>query len=331
MIMATIQENINTLSNIKADIKAAIIEKGVDAGDNITEYGDKILQISGGIDDIDYLCFEAVEDSAISLSVFGTPISTNFEYSFNKKDWTTWDFNNIDILAGNKLYLRGDNPNGIVNNTTFSDYIIFNGAGKINLSGNILTMFDKTGAMKECPLDRTFYQMFMNNNALYDCSKLYFPMNVLPDRCMHSMFRACENLVWAPEIHATTCIDYYSLIRTFSECVNLIYAPSKYPKEIENTTGCFQNSFADCTSLKEAPYLPSTTLVTGCYNNMFSGCTSLQYIKAEFTTAPSTTYCNAWVSRVPSTGCFIKAKDASWTTKNTYACPTGWTLITSVS
>jgi hypothetical protein len=33
--------------------------------------------------------------------------------------------------------------------------------------------------------------------------------------------------------------------------------------------------FSGCTSLKEAPELPATTLTVGCYEGMFNGCTSL--------------------------------------------------------
>lgn len=83
--------------------------------------------------------------------------------------------------------------------------------------------------------------------------------------------------------------------------------------------------------MKKAPYLPAKTLVTGCYTDLFFGCSSLQYIKADFTTAPTISVTNGWVNSVASTGCFIKAKDATWTTKGTSACPSGWTLITSAS
>lgn len=98
--MATIDENITTLAQIKADIKEAINNKGVEAGDDITVYGDKIREISGGGDDVDYLCFEAIEDSAISLTVYGNA-HPKFEYSFDKETWTMLDYeDNIDVLEG---------------------------------------------------------------------------------------------------------------------------------------------------------------------------------------------------------------------------------------
>ena len=46
------------------------------------------------------------------------------------------------------------------------------------------------------------------------------------------------------------------------------------------TNNCYQNMFAGCYALTQAPALPATTLANFCYQYMFSGCTSL-------TTAPA--------------------------------------------
>ena len=64
---------------------------------------------------------------------------------------------------------------------------------------------------------------------------------------------------------------------------------------------------------------------------MFSGCTSLNYVKAMFTSTPSTAS-NAptynWLYNVSSTGTFIKNSNATWNATGTYAVPSGWTLLT---
>ena len=39
---------------------------------------------------------------------------------------------------------------------------------------------------------------------------------------------------------------------------------------------CYSSMFSGCTSLKQAPVLPATTLANHCYRSMFSGCTSLK-------------------------------------------------------
>ena len=62
---------------------------------------------------IDYLCFEAIEaGSTIALS--NTSISPNIEYSRDKNTWTTWDYSALSLQnIGDKIYMRGSNPNGI--------------------------------------------------------------------------------------------------------------------------------------------------------------------------------------------------------------------------
>ena len=93
---------------------------------------------------------------------------------------------------------------------------------------------------------------------------------------------------------------------------------------------CYQQMFYECTSLKTAPILPATTLVSNCYNSMFWGCTILNYIKAMFTTAPSTSYMFYWVRDVPSSGTFVKNSAATWTNSfGVSAIPTGWTVQTA--
>lgn len=44
---------------------------------------------------------------------------------------------------------------------------------------------------------------------------------------------------------------------------------------------CFRYFFKDCTSLIQAPELPSTELTVGCYQSMFENCASLTQVPAE--------------------------------------------------
>ena len=92
--------------------------------------------------------------------------------------------------------------------------------------------------------------------------------------------------------------------------------------------------FGGCTNLTTAPELPATTLTNFCYQKMFSGCTNLNYIKAMFTTTPSTTYTSNWVKGVASTGTFVKNPSATWDstiTRGTSTVPTNWTIINATS
>ena len=70
-------------------------------------------------------------------------------------------------------------------------------------------------------------------------------------------------------------------------------------------------------------------MVSGCYGNMFQGCSSLNYIKAMFTTTPSSTYTSNWVNGVASSGTFVKNSAAQWDVSGVHGVPTGWTVQTA--
>ena len=86
--------------------------------------------------------------------------------------------------------------------------------------------------------------------------------------------------------------------------------------------------FSTCYFLVQAPSLPATTLVSGCYSGMFYDCKSLNYIKALFTTTPSSSYTNLWVSGVKANGTFVKNSAATWNVTGDSGIPSGWTVLT---
>ena len=87
---------------------------------------------------------------------------------------------------------------------------------------------------------------------------------------------------------------------------------------------CYKGMFQGCTNLTVAPDLPATYASTGSYENMFTNCEKLTSIKC-FLASPSSTATPGWVSGVPSTGTFVKAKDAIWE-KGESGIPNGWTV-----
>ena len=92
---------------------------------------------------------------------------------------------------------------------------------------------------------------------------------------------------------------------------------------------CYNGMFEECVSLTTAPELPATTLVNGCYSYMFFNCSSLNYIKAMFTTTPSTDYTDSWVGWITGTGTFVKNSAATWDVTGDNGIPTGWTVETA--
>ena len=162
----------------------------------------------------------------------------------------------------------------------------------------------------------------------YGCSKLVqapaLPATKLADYCYSYMFYGCSKLVQAPELPATKLADScYKYM--FSDCTSLTQAPSILPATTL-ADYCYQYMFNGCSSLTEAPELPATTLASYCYQYMFSFSNKLNWIKALFTTTPSTSTGN-WVGGVSAQGVFVKNINATWTNTGDNSVPKGWTVI----
>lgn len=140
------------------------------------------------------------------------------------------------------------------------------------------------------------------------------------------MFRGCTSLITAPELPATILADY-CYINMFESCTSLTTTHELPATILANS--CYQGMFSGCTNLNVAPELPATTLASYCYQCMFYNCSSLNYIKAMFTTTPSTAYTSNWVSGVSSTGTFIKNSAATWDVTGNDGIPSGWTVQTA--
>ena len=176
--------------------------------------------------------------------------------------------------------------------TTLASYCysgMFQGCTSLTTAPELLS----TGLIIECYKD-----MFQGCTSLTTAPEL--PATTLAYNCYGSMFQGCTSLTTAPELSATTLVDY-----------------------------CYSSMFKGCTSLTTAPVLPATTLVGWCYQNMFNGCTSLNYIKAMFTTEPTWTRTQNWVSGVAATGTFVKNSAAQWDVSGVNGVPDGWTVQTA--
>lgn len=166
-----------------------------------------------------------------------------------------------------------------------------------NLRGNIASITFKNF------IDNWFsfyedYGYLFENSGVVDASGLILPRRVKAN-CYLGMFHDCTSLIAAPALPATTLM-----------------------------TGCYARMFRGCTSLTTAPVLPAIKLVPSCYSQMFEDCTNLNYVKALFTTTPSSSYTNNWLLRVPLTGTFVKNSAATWNVTGWSGVPDGWTIET---
>ena len=168
------------------------------------------------------------------------------------------------------------------------------------------------------------------NNMFGNCTSLatapQLPSTSLASACYAGMFFGCTSLTTAPELPATT-LEQNCYCAMFQGCTSLTTPPKLHSTTLE--TYCYYHMFLGCTSLVIAPELPATTLPIHCYDGMFSGCTSLNYIKAMFTTTPSSSYTNDWVKNVSSNGTFVKNSAAEWNVTGNDAIPENWTVETA--
>lgn len=165
---------------------------------------------------------------------------------------------------------------------------------------------------------RCYSNMFNGCTSLVAAPEL--PATILHPECYAAMFFNCTSLVTAPELPAISLSNscYTSM---FSGCTSLITAPKLPATELTNT--CYYEMFRGCSSLVNAPELPAISLRVFCYDAMFYGCKKLNYIKAMFTTTPSSSYTDDWVNGVASSGTFVKNKNATWDVTGVNGIPSG--------
>ena len=253
---------------------------------------------------------------------------------------------NFNVEGNAMSLLYGDNFIGQIDLTdkNYTFYQLFNSCSKLINANNLslpattLSSYCYQGMFQRCTslitapeLPATTLATDCYNNMFSTCTSLItapkLPATILANKCYYTMFAGCTSLITAPELPATTLANQcYSIM--FASCTSLTTAP-KLPA-ITLVFGCYIAMFNGCTSLTTAPELPAITLADQCYMSMFSGCINLNYIKAMFTTIPSSSSSStgSWVYGVAANGTFIKNSAAEWNITGTNAVPTGWTVYT---
>ena len=240
-----------------------------------------------------YLTIVALEDGLTAS------LSTNdVEYSIDGNDnWTTLSAGTASPAINKNHYISF---RGNLTPTSSKGIGTFTINKSCDLTGNCNSLLFGDNAADNNSLsgkDYAFYYLFRRCSTIRNVSSNFLPATTLANYCYNRMFYNCTSLTTALELPATTLATY-----------------------------CYNYMFYNCTSLTTAPELPATTLANGCYYYMFYGCRKLNYIKALFTTTPSSSYTSNWVSGVASSGIFVKNKNAAWNVTGTNGIPSGWTV-----
>ena len=227
-----------------------------------------------------WLCFTA-EEAGSEVWYKNYDNTVDVQYSIDEgKTWQPLGHNRKVTLEniGDKVYLKGNNPEGFSHNKL--SYTRFFMNGKIAASGSVMSLIDGLGITKVIPCKRCFTYMFDECNSLTTAPEL--TATTLKKQCYTEMFRSCKNLKIAPELPATElereCYSYM-----FSDCSSLESVPDL--KATKLASNCCQWMFTNCTSLRDAPKLPAMELADSCYLNMFCGCNSLETAPALPATA----------------------------------------------
>lgn len=327
-------------------------------GDRYVFSGDSISGYEWVYSPIDYsthyLTFVAETDN-VSFNYSTATSSNKLQYSLDSG--STWNDlgsgqSTTSVNSGQKVMFKAS---GLTVNTD-------RGIGKItpsaaaSVEGNIMSLAygDDFSGQTVISNNYQFRRLFSGVTTITSAENMVMPATTVKQQCYSQMFQGCTNLVTAPSVIGSSAMTWsgeYCCSDMFHSCTSLTTMPQLPAMNLGTrcywcmfvdctslTTAlelpsetlanyCYYEMFKGCTSLTTAPELPATTLASYCYNTMFDGCTNLNYIKAMFTTTPSTAYMNNWVRNVAASGTFVKNSAATWVTScgsSTYPCD--WTI-----
>lgn len=280
----------------------------------------------------EYFCIEAVENCDIIFEPYQQKVEPGlvFEYiifryaaydrppmdflydEFVNGNYDVFDpysdtLLNISLDRGDIVYMIGNMNYGVSNyNSSISN--IFTFSGKVNLSGNIMSLTHglhintlEPTAPENLP-EKTYTSSsqgelarLFTNQPVVDAGNLVLSSRNLHEYTYYQMFYGCTYLTTPPELSATILAN--SCYREmFKGCSSLTTAP-KLPATTLSPN-CYRAMFSGC-AFTIAPTLPATTLAAYCYYYMFENCTSLTNVQA---TLPATTLKN-YCYQAMFTGC----------------------------
>lgn len=242
--------------------------------------------------------------NTFTLTKTGTPATNDLSYSFDKNNWTAFDFNlsteTVNVPQGGRIYIRSST--GL--STTGNNYVNFSMSNQHTAGGHIASLLDYTqmGGYSSIP-GYAFNRLFNDDAYLTDASDIDFAgvTSVAYDGCYYmfngctslttapdlsgitsvgdsgfrDMFKGCSNLTTAPDLSGITSTGTHSFYEMFYWCSSLVTAPNLSGlTSIGSDVCCYM--FYRCTSLTTVPDLSNVTSIgSGGCNNMFWGCTSL--------------------------------------------------------
>ncbi len=207
-----------TIDNIKYT-DTQLIKSGSALGHNFVD--GKCTRCGEG----NYLTFKSTGTSTIKL-VNHYNNNPSIQISLDEGNtWTNWNFSTITLAEGEKVQMRGNNPNGFSNTvsnlkeeTSYSTFVM---TGKLTASGNLMSLIDNLGVETTIPNALCFVYLFKNCTSLVKAPSL--TATTLANNCYKSMFANCSNLTdvevsfidWADKKYTDQWMDGVAANGTF--------------------------------------------------------------------------------------------------------------------
>ena len=282
MIMATIAENLTLLESTKANIKQAIVNKGVSVSDTDTfaSYADKIGQISGGSS------AAALDFSTINYSYAPTSLKSGLDASvayLNK--WTANHFDSdLELMFMPKVEIVDSEPVYMYQiGNYFPKLLIFPDIDfkHKDISGYQFMGYSKAVSihLKNINFIGSLHYLFAECDNLSDltCSGLTIDSNVTS--ASHCFYK-CSKLTTVPDLFNGAQTSLSDLGYMFSGCYNLTtidLSSWKFGQVISMMgmfSGCSNTITIDITGIDTSQMTSASDM-----SYMFSSCSSLVRIR----------------------------------------------------
>lgn len=187
----------------------------------------------------------------------------------------------------------------------------------------------------EVALDKE-YVIEITFGELYSLSNLFFETNVISVSGletldtknvidMESTFSRVNFNI--PNLDMWDISNVQTMRNMFDGNDHITSSPFTKLHDVLPSDRCYESMFYNCRGLIKAPELPAKILTQSCYYRMFYNCSNLNYIKMLATDISASGCLSRWVHGVPTTGTFVKSKDATWNVRGESGIPDGWTVV----
>ncbi len=228
----------------------------------------------------------------LNINTFGSN-EVDLQYSIDKINWFNYFEDNpeapfhdtvntpIYIQPSEKIYLKGNNPNGWSHSE--KQYTSFSINGEAEISGDIKSLLcgdTRYEEMFPTMCDYCFYRLFYGSDIVNVSLNFLSSFSELSVACYKSMFENNKKLISSPNLNADKLNqDCYS--QMFKDCIRLTSPPNLPATELK--MGCYSRMFYNCQSLQNTRQkilpciktLPALRLASFCYEMMFANCVTL--------------------------------------------------------